>query len=98
MRINFRSFTSEHVLKTDIVHTYGKDSYHKLNENNCTLKNDKENKLQGLISDVIKNPKNLCKQCNNILSDSYDRAYDKFIQYVLNYSELILKKRFIDFK
>lgn len=57
----------------------------------CTLKNDKETKLQGLISDVIKNPKNLCKQCNNILSHSYGRAYDKFIQYVLNYSELILK-------
>ena len=30
-------------------------------------KNGKETKLQGANSDVIKNPKDLCKQCNNTL-------------------------------
>ncbi|OUY06988.1 hypothetical protein [Acinetobacter populi] len=92
--------TSEHALKkTDIVRAYGKGSYRNLNEKQpIHFKNGKETKLQGANSDIIKNLKDLCKQCNNTLSQPYDRAYDKFIEYVLNNSELILERRFIDFE
>lgn len=92
--------TSEHALKkADIIRAYGKGSYHKLNgKQPIHFKNGKETKLQGPNSDAIKNPKDLCKQCNNTLSQPYDRAYDKFIEYVLNNSELILERRFIDFE
>jgi len=92
--------TSEHALKkTDIVRAYGKGSYYNLNEKQpIHFKNGKETKLQGANSNVIKNPKDLCKQCNNTLSQPYDRAYDKLIEYVVNNSELILERRFIDFE
>lgn len=91
--------TSEHALKrSDIVRAYGKSSYHNLKgKQPIHFKNGKQTKLQGANSDVIKNPKDLCKQCNNTLSQPYDRAYDKFIEYVVNNSELILERRFIDF-
>lgn len=92
--------TSEHALKkSDIVRAYGKGSYHNLKgKQPIHFKNGKETKLQGANSNVIKNPKDLCKQCNNTLSQPYDRAYDKFIEYILNNSELILERRFIDFE
>ena len=92
--------TSEHALKkSDIVRAYGKGSYRNLNiKQPIHFKNGKETQLQGPNSEVIKNPKDLCKQCNNTLSQPYDRAYDIFIEYVINKSELILERRFIDFK
>lgn len=91
--------TAEHALKkADIVRTYGKGSYHQLDNPPIHVKNDKLTKLQGANSDVIKNPKDLCKHCNNTLTQPYDRAYDKFIEYVLNNSEQILERRFIDFE
>lgn len=92
--------TSEHALKkTDIIRAYGKGSYHNLKEKRpIHFKNGKETKLQGANSDIIKNPKDLCKQCNNTLTQPYDRAYDKFIEYFLNNSDVVLEKRFIDFE
>jgi hypothetical protein len=92
--------TAEHALKkNDIVRAYGKGSYHKLGEKKpIHFKDGKQTKLQGPNSDVIKNPKDLCKQCNNTLSQPYDRAYDKFTQYIIDNSEIILEKRFIDFE
>lgn len=92
--------TSEHALKkSDIVRAYGKGSYHELEAKQpIHFKNGKETKLQGANSDLIKNPKDLCKTCNNQLTQPYDRSYDQFIEYVINNSELILEKRFIDFE
>lgn len=92
--------TAEHALKkTDIVRAYGKGSYHNLGEKQpIHFKNGKQTKLQGANSDVIKNPKDLCKQCNNTLTQPYDFAYDKFLQYVINNCDLILERRFIDFE
>lgn len=92
--------TSEHALKkTDIIRVYGKGSYHKLREKQpIHFKNGTQTKLQGANSDVIKNPKDLCKVCNNTLTQPYDRAYDRFIEYIINHNDLILERRFIDFE
>ncbi|OTG66068.1 hypothetical protein [Acinetobacter silvestris] len=92
--------TSEHALKkADIVRAYGKGSYSSLGEKQpIHYKDGKQTKLQGANSDVLKNPKDLCKQCNNQLTQPYDHAYDQFIRYVIDNSDLILEKRFIDFE
>lgn len=92
--------TAEHALKkSDIVRKYGKGSYHNLGEKQpLHFKDGKITKLQGANSDVIKNPKDLCKQCNNTLTQPFDRAYDKFIAYLANNYKSILERRFIDFE
>lgn len=92
--------TAEHALKkSDIVRKYGKGSYQNLGEKQpIHFKDGKITKLQGANSDAIKNQKDLCKQCNNSLTQPFDRAYDKFIEYVIDNYELILERRFIDFE
>lgn len=92
--------TAEHALKkSDIVRKYGKGSYKNLGDKQpIHFKDGKITKLQGANSDVIKNPKDLCKQCNNSLTQPFDRAYDKFIEYIINNFESILESRFIDFE
>lgn len=92
--------TSEHALKkSDIVRAYGQGSYQNLDGGRpIHFKYGKETKLQGANSNVIKNPKDLCKTCNNTLTQPYDRCYDKFIKHVITNYETILEKRFIDFE
>lgn len=92
--------TAEHALKkSDIVRKYGKGSYQNLGEKQpIHFKDGKITKLQGANSDAIKNQKDLCKQCNNSLTQPFDRTYDKFIEYVIDNYELILERRFIDFE
>ena len=57
-----------------------------------TEQNGKEIQLQGPNSTKLKFEKVMCEKCNNTTSQPFDRAYDKFISYVLNNYELLSKK------
>ena len=52
--------------------------------------------LQSHNSKLLKS-KVLCKNCNSTRTQPYDRAYERFIQYITQNKEEIIHKRFIDF-
>jgi hypothetical protein len=54
-------------------------------------------KLQGPGSKKIKYEASLCSDCNSNRTQPYDRAFDKFSEFVLRNEEVILMRRVIDF-
>lgn len=40
--------------------------------------------------------KNLCAQCNNATSQPFDRAYDRFVEYLLDSFEVLYQRRGVD--
>lgn len=62
---------------------------------------DKDKKfyqIQGPDSDLLKYDKVLCQKCNNSRSQSFDRAYDKFIEYFDDKIDVIIQDGYIDFE
>lgn len=60
-------------------------------------KNSVRNTIQGANSKHIKYMASICSECNGSFSQPFDIAYQKFIKYVFDNEEHILKKRYIDF-
>jgi hypothetical protein len=61
------------------------------------LKNGKFSKIQGPNSKKIKYEHSICTDCNNTLSQPFDRSYDQFFDYIQNNPSSVFKNRFIDF-
>lgn len=84
----------EHVIKkSDIVRAYGR----KLMNKAVHVKNNVQHLLQSPNSTYIKYDASLCHNCNTTVTQPFDRAYDRFIDYIHNNEDDILRKRFIDF-
>lgn len=90
--------SAEHrIKKSDLVNLHGSGSYK--GENALILiRGDKEIPIRGPNSKVVKYKKNLCAKCNNDFSQPFDKAYEFFIAYLLQNEDVILKRRFVDFK
>jgi hypothetical protein len=84
------------IKKSDLVSLYGKGPY---NEPLLLIKgNANKIQIQGPDQIHLKYPINICDKCNNEFSQPFDKAYEKFTDYVLNNEEKILSRRFIDFE
>ncbi|MCK4841114.1 MAG: hypothetical protein KAT04_04440 [Methylococcales bacterium] len=87
----------EHIFKkSDLTRVFGKGPF-KGHNAVSHFKNGNENHIQGADSKKLKYKSSLCEACNTTVTQPFDRAYDKFINYVYKNEALILKKRFIDF-
>ncbi|MFZ4789493.1 MAG: hypothetical protein ACOYMW_01055 [Candidatus Competibacteraceae bacterium] len=92
------SETSEHrIKKSDLIMQFGKGPYRSCNAL-LYFKNDKMSELQGPNSTLVKYTKNLCFNCNNTLTQPFDKAYEHFIAWVMDNEIDVLKKRVIDFE
>lgn len=61
------------------------------------LKNNKFSEIQGPNSKKIKYEHSICSHCNNTKTQPFDKAYDKFFEYIQNEANSIIEKRVIDF-
>ena len=90
--------SAEHrVKRSDLVNLHGSGSY--TGKNALVLvREGKEIPIQGPNSKVVKYKKNLCAKCNNDFSQPFDKAYELFVAYLLQNENIVLKRRFINFK
>lgn len=85
--------TGEHRFKkSDLIRSFGRGPYRGegriVRGIEGTLRN-----IQGPNSDEVKFEKNLCAPCNNTKSQHFDRSYDKFVSFLHDHEEKILKER-----
>jgi hypothetical protein len=92
------SETGEHrIKKSDLVERFGKGPY----RGDGALVHVKEGcvrDVQGPDSKLVKYEKNLCADCNNTLTQPFDKAYEEFIPWVMGNEAEVLKRRVIDFE
>ena len=62
------------------------------------MKDGKTKTLQGPDSTRMKYQSSLCQDCNGAFTQPFDLAYDRFIDWVLQNEESVLRSRFIDFQ
>lgn len=88
----------EHVImKTDLVRAYGKGSFSP-ESGPAHVKDGKIKTLQGPDSTGVKYQSSLCQDCNNAFTQPFDLAYDRFIDWILQNEESVLRCKFIDFQ
>lgn len=78
--------------KADLIRYFGRGPY----QGEGRIVRGIEGKLrnvQGPNSDEAKFEKNLCASCNNTKSQPFDRSYDKFVAFLHDQEEKILKER-----
>lgn len=89
--------TAEHKIKKSLlVEIHGNGPYTGANAVSH-LRDGEVRNLQGPGSELVKYRKCLCSSCNNDRSQPFDRAYDKFFQYVISREAEIVERRVIDF-
>jgi len=80
--------------KSDLVRAYGNGPYqNKL----MHIRNDKQTLIQGPNSKHLKYAASLCQECNTTFTQPFDRAYDKFINYIYTNESSLYKNRYINF-
>lgn len=90
--------SAEHrIKKSDLTTLHGSGPYKDSNAL-VLLRAGKQIPIQGPNSKYVKYDKSLCCKCNNEFTQPFDRAYEKFIEYIRANKSIILKKRFIDFE
>lgn len=89
--------TGEHKIKKSLlVELHGNAAYVGANAM-AHVKDGQVRSLQGPGSDLVKYKKCLCSACNNSRSQPFDRAYDKFVKFVIDREDEIVERRVIDF-
>lgn len=89
--------TSEHrIKKADLVRAYGKGPYTGPDAP-VHVQAGSVTPLQGPRAGIVKYSPSLCGNCNNAETQPFDRAYDRFIKWVMENEEAVLYRRFIDF-
>ena len=90
--------TAEHrIKKSDLTALHGKGHY-KNGGSLVMIKDGKEIPIQGPNSKHLQYNKTLCRKCNGAKTQDFDFSYSDFTNYLLEQQELILHKRFIDFR
>ena len=54
--------------------------------------------LQGFDSALVKFTKNICARCNNEFTQPFDRSYEKFIKWIIQHRDDVIRRRVIDFE
>jgi hypothetical protein len=90
--------SAEHrIKKSDLVTLHGSGAYK--GENTLLMfRGEQEIPIQGPNSKVVKYKKILCANCNNNFSQPFDKSYELFVDYILNNEDLVIKRRFVDFR
>lgn len=83
--------------KTDFKRVFKEPPYDEDNQPMRVISNIEQRIIQGPNSKEIKFSKVLCKKCNNARSQQFDKAYDKFIEWVEKNTLQIIDKEIIDF-
>jgi hypothetical protein len=87
----------EHRLKkSDIVRAYGPGPY-RGDHAPMHVRGDDRRVVQGPNSNRLKYAPSLCEACNTTRTQPYDRAYDRFTEWVFRNESLVLRRRFINF-
>lgn len=81
--------------KSDLIRIFGRNYSSK---QVTYVRDDVQFSPQGANAKEFKYQNNLCKKCNNQRTQPYDLAYSEFIQWIFKNEDLVIKKRFIDFK
>lgn len=81
--------------KSDLTRAHGKGSY-KGDRALVHVSGETQRMVQGPNAGSLKYPKSLCQSCNNAASQSWDRAYDKLINWVHANEDAVLHNRSID--
>jgi hypothetical protein len=90
--------SAEHrIKKSDLVNLHGSGSY-KGDNALVLIRGDQEIPIRGPNSKFVKYRKILCSKCNNSFSQPFDKSYEAFVLFLLENEDLLLKRRFIDFK
>ena len=90
--------SSEHKIKRkDFIKLWGKGPY-KGDSAIAHFKNGKQTLIHGPNSKKIKFDNNLCNKCNNSITQPFDLAYDKFIDWFDSNNEYVYQKRVIDWQ
>jgi len=91
--------TREHVIKqSDIRRLFGRGPYPKGKRLKRIDQNQSEKLIQSEDSIHIKYQKSLCEECNSSLSQPWDEAYDKFMEYCISHESELKMNRKVDFK
>lgn len=89
--------SKEHIIKkSDLTRVFGNGPY-KGDNALAHIKNGRQQLIQGPNSDKIKYRDSLCHDCNTTATQPFDFAYNKFIDFIYENEQGILRKRFIDF-
>ncbi len=88
--------SAEHrIKKSDLVTLHGSGSY----KNTLIMfRGDQQIPIQGPNSKIVKYNKILCANCNNNFSQPFDKAYEIFVNYILDNENLVIKRRFVNFR
>ncbi|MCO6491692.1 MAG: hypothetical protein J5I98_24965 [Phaeodactylibacter sp.] len=88
----------EHIFKrSDLKRIFGNSSYDKITG---PIIDDgiRQRKVQGTNSRFVKWKANLCSDCNNARSSSFDKAYDEFIQNIQPFFLQVMKDKCLDLR
>jgi len=88
--------SKEHKIKKSLLKNIFSEEFE--NKSMRHIKYGIETKLPGPNSDKIKFKKVICKKCNNEKTQNHDKAFDIFINYLINNHENINKNRIINFE
>lgn len=88
--------SAEHKFKkTDLIRLHGKGPYK--GDNALFHFKDFLSKIRGSKAEIVKYDKSLCQNCNNYFSQPFDYAYEKFISWVFENEENVIRRRIINF-
>ncbi len=88
--------SKEHKIKKSLLKKIFSEDFE--NKNMIHIKYGVESKLPGPNSDKIKFKKVICEKCNNDKTQNHDKAFDIFINYLIDNTKYINKKRMLNFE
>lgn len=90
--------SAEHRIKrSDLTRVYGKGPY-KGQAALAHVRGGVVSPIQGPNSGKIKYEQSLCHDCNTGRTQAHDRAYERFIEWVMSNETVVLRKRQLDFE
>lgn len=83
--------------KSDLVRAHGRGPY-KESTALSHIRAGKEVLVQGPNSKLLKYPPNLCQYCNSTITQPFDKAYERFVDWILENEADVLHRRFVNFQ
>jgi len=88
----------EHIIKkSDLIRAYGRGPYKGENGLLHFRGGDLVNIVKGPNANCLKYDQSICHHCNTTFTQPFDKAYDLFVNWVMENENYVLKRRFINF-